>query len=199
MTFNSRNYLMWLIVGLLATAVLSLGAAFAPHVAKRLLLFHGLFGLAGGLLLGWLLAELGVLHPIMPESTGESEASRRKLSPAWLVSSTGAAILILGGINMAWISSHQFRKTQQEQSRRQPEQAAALELLGRMSQDDPELAARYDEERRKLSPTFGDYLAHRVSSLGSWQSPWPTLFWLGELLLAAAIGGWILFRRATAG
>lgn len=208
MTLQYRSFLYWLFLGTLAMAVLSLAAAFAPPMAKRLLLFHAAYGVIGGFGLGWLAAELRVLRPVAEpdslkspaSSTAEPEAtSRRKLCPVWLVSLTGAAILLGGGIHIAKISSEQFRQTQQARARQNPEQAALLEMMAGMSQDDPELAARYEDERRKASPTFQDYLAHRVSGIGTWKEPWPFLFWAGELLLAAGLGGWMLFQRVGAG
>ncbi len=38
------------------------------------------------------------------------------------------------------------------------------------------------------------YLQHRVQMLGHWTSPWPELFWGGELLAGTAGSVWMAFR-----
>lgn len=147
-------------------AVLSLTASFAPPILKRLILFHIVFGMACGMTLVWLAAEI---RPAWKWSL-----------PVW-----GAGICLLGSINMGWLSYQHFRQARAEYAAAHPRDAALQSMLEKFSADDPELKARYEEENRRIEPHFQDFLAHRISPLGDWKSPWPELFWGVELLLAS--------------
>jgi hypothetical protein len=47
--------------------------------------------------------------------------------------------------------------------------------------------------RQKLEYlTFYGYLAHRIpKQWGRWSSPWPAVFWVVEVVLGSALGGWL--------
>ncbi|WP_437206113.1 hypothetical protein [Planctomicrobium sp. SH664] len=174
-----RRRLIWLGCGALGAAVLSVTGTFAPLSLKRLVLFHGLYGAACGYVLGWLAEEI------------QPPPGR------WLF----AAVFLLsvgGCVNLAWLSFRQFETSRRGLAAEQSEQVAALNMLEKMGPTDPESRARYAAERRKYAPEFTDYLAHRVSALGTWSTPWPEFFWLAECLTAGGVAcGMFHWRRGN--
>lgn len=161
-----KRNLAWLAAGLLSVGILSLTASFAPTVFKRLLVFYAVFGVACGMVLVWLAAEL---RPPWKRSL-----------PVW-----GAGLCLLGGINLGWLSFQHFQKARAEYAAAHPRDAALQSMLENLSKNDPELKARYEEENRRIHPRFQDFLQHRISPLGDWKTPWPELFWGLELFLAS--------------
>jgi hypothetical protein len=210
--------LSWVVVSVMGVAVLTLAGAFAPPVARRLVLFHLVYGIVGGFGMSWLAREWGLAGTVpagtaqagtAPAGTDQPEnapseiesdeneeiALSRISGGGWLLPLLGGLILIAGGINMGWVSYRQFEQARRELAGEKSEQLAILSMLEQMSDVDEELARRYEEERRQFAPTFPDYLVHRVSALGKWAPHWAWLFWGSELALAGVSGGWMIRYR----
>jgi len=174
-----KQNLLWLAGGLLSVLILSLTASLAPTVFKRLVLFHVIFGVAAGMVLLWLAAEI--------------RPGWRKSLPVW-----GTMLCLLGAINMGWLSYRQFQKARADFAAANPRDAALQSMLEKLSVNDPELKARYEEEERRIHPRFQDFLAHRISSLGDWKTPWPEMFWSVEVLLSGlCCSGTMWLKRLT--
>lgn len=188
-----KPVLSWLIVSAMGVAVLSLAGAFAPPVARRLVLFHLAYGLLGGVGMGWLAREWGLIGTASVESRDRDESHAAGRS--WLLPILGGTILVAGGVNMGWVSYRQFEQARRELAGEQADQIAILSMLEQMSDVDEELAKRYAEERRQFAPTMSDYQVHRVSALGKWTPLWAWFFWGIELALAGTVGGWVIRRR----
>lgn len=168
--------LLWLGASLLAVLVLSVTGSYAPVPLKRLILFYGIFGIACGVVLRWLRAE------IQPPGN------------RW-VPVAGLVLCALGAVNLAGLSYRQFAQARQALAQQHPQELAAIRMAEKLEASDPQAMQRYAEERRKYEPRFTDYLAHRVSGLGAWKSPWPEIFWGGEVALAGILCG-LTLRRA---
>jgi len=172
-----KQNILWLASGLFSVLILSLTASLAPVVFKRLILFHAIFGAAAGMVLLWLATEI--------------RPSWRKSLPAW-----GAGLCLLGAINMGWLSYRQFQKARADFAAANPRDAALQSMLEKLSVNDPEFKARYEEEERRVHPRFQDFLAHRISSLGDWKTPWPEVFWSVEIFLSGfCCAGTIWLKR----
>jgi 4-amino-4-deoxy-L-arabinose transferase-like glycosyltransferase len=165
----------WLAASLLAAVALSLTASFAPPVLKRLGLYYAVYGIATGFVWSWLAREI------------------RPPRSRWLPI-LGALIGLLGALNMGWLSYGQFRQARLQYAQQHPKDAASLAMLERLSETDPELRLRYQEERQRLDPDFADYLVHRVSSLGDWNLATAATFWGGEVAIATILSGWVFSR-----
>lgn len=173
-----KQNLLWLAGGLLAVGVLSMTASYAPNVMKRLILFHAIYGIACGMVLLWLAAET---HPRWQRSL-----------PLW-----GMGLCLLGACNMGWLSYQHFQKARAEYAAAHPRDAALQAMLEKFSAADPILKERYEEEKRRSNPHFADFLAHRLSNLGDWRSPWPELFWMGEVLLAGVLCAGTMWLKSS--
>ena len=164
-----RARFLWLIVGTLAVGTLSILAGLAPPAAKKLVLLPVLFGCASGLVLGFLAREL-------------------RIPRGGFLWSVSAMILLAGGLHLMSVSYRQFHEMAAAAAAANPQDAMALSLMEQAAEHDPEIAASLREHRRQRDPQLEDYLAHRVSPLGTWPAPWPALFASVELLLATAAG-----------
>ncbi len=167
----------WLASGVVAVLVLSVTASFAPAEMKRLFVFPMVVGAIGGYVLGWLAAEFD-LHP------------RRGFIVAC------AALVLLGGVNLGWVSYRRFAEVQARWVREHPDEAAAMRMVQRLSEFDPKLADGFESRRPLLDPTFLDYLEHRTKGLGTLRRPWPVVIWGGELILASVAGVFVFRRRS---
>lgn len=172
-----RRTACWLVAGIAAIFVLSVAASFAPAEMKRLFVFPMVFGAIGGYVLGWLAGEFE-LHP------------RRGLIVAC------AALVLLGGVNLGWVSYRRFAEVQARWVREHPDEAATMRMVQRLSEFDPELADGFESRRPLLDPTFLDYLEHRTKGLGRLRRPWPAVIWGGELILASVAGVFVFRRRS---
>ncbi len=160
----------WCVASLVITTALSLAAAHAPPRIRLI----GLFSVAFGLLIGWLLAVL---------------AEKLVSHPSRLVMSLVAAILTLGGlIGCGWET---FRL---EQSRlaKSPNDDLALRLMEGMKAQGG--AGDATPAKPSTLTAFRSHLSRRLRQLGDWPSPWPELFWLTELAAGASASVWALRR-----
>ena len=91
----------------------------------------------------------------------------------------------------------QLKEDRQLAAKSSPEQAMAVRMMESAADDDPEIAAELAVLRRRLIPTFADYLAIRTKPLGEWRQPWPIVFWGGEILLACVAGVVVVLRAGS--
>ncbi len=150
---------------------MSLIFAHAPIPFRRLGIFYAAFGFACGVGLKWLMRELSL-----------------KRTPILTV--LVVLIVFTGGGHLGWVSYQNLKTVRTEMRQQYSEQLAMLNFVEGAA--DEETKKEFDKLRREFNPAFGDYLAFRVSLLGSWKAPWPLLLWLGELTIASAIAAWIL-------
>jgi len=158
-------WLSWLARTALVALVLSIAAAHVPTRVKLL----GLFSVVAGSAMGATSAFLTKPHP--------NRVPRR-----WLLAVFLTALVGLAG--STWLA---YRLDAFSQSK-SLQQQMAVTMMKQMERDSGgEIAS---------APTvstineFRWYLARRVKQLGSWPSPWPELFWIGELLAGGAAAVW---------
>lgn len=186
---NWAGLLQWLVLSVLGLTIFTLMAAHAPGRIKLIGPFAVGFGLAAG-------AGLVALARII--------GARRRRFIVWWV----PVFIAAGQIGMA-IESHRLYA---KQVRRDSAGDVNVLKLARFlhegaAPEDPDQKAQYEqmqqsvqkaaeERRRELQEktSFTGYLRHRLSPLGSWPRPWPTVFWLGEVLLGTAAGIWLVIR-----
>lgn len=172
--------LQWFVVAAIGMTMLSLAAVHAPPRIKLLGLFSIGVGVVAGLAFGWLARALDV------------KRSKALLSMTLL--------LIFAGLAFATIESHRiWSATEWEAFENSPNGKIARQSA--MNQTLPKdfktsLQESIDRQRQELS--FENYLSRRVSALGNWRKPWPLVFWISEITIAAFAGGWICWRQADA-
>jgi hypothetical protein len=155
-------------VATVAAAVITAFSSVAPAAFHKLILFSIAYGAAVGGIIVWAASEFGL--------------SRKVGLPLTM-------LLIVCGLTSIAVSRHQrLRQEAQAAAKQDAKQMMGLNLLKSAAADDPEIAADYERHRRRLNPTFADYLAVRVRPLGEWEHPWPSLFWAAELCLALSAG-----------
>ncbi|MFO1095838.1 MAG: hypothetical protein U0992_21410 [Planctomycetaceae bacterium] len=76
-----------------------------------------------------------------------------------------------------------------------PQQMLALRVLEGTMDADPVLQQRFHEERARLQPQFGDYLAVRLQRYGTFPAPWPAVAWSAELFFGGIAAGWMFWKR----
>lgn len=175
----------WFLLGLAGVAVLSGLAGHAPARVRLLLLFPIAFGLLVG-------AGLGLV--------GHNLGLRRSVPVALIVNLLAVAGLAnVARIAYGELAAHARRAVEQD-----PQRLLALRIMESTDLTDPRDRRSYHELRTALQPTFGDYLASRLTGTFGWRpAPWPELVWGGEVLLggiAAAWGAWRMMagvRRTT--
>ncbi len=161
---------IWLMASLVATTAVSLAAAHAPPRVRLI----GLFSIAFGLLVGWMVVRLADLSDVCP--------SRQIVSIA-------AAILALGGlVGNTWETS----RLDQLRTGDPAKERMAEQLIEQMKTQ-PVTGNPIPYDLSKLS-AFRWHLSRRIRQLGRWPSPWPEYFWLAELLTASAASVWFSNR-----
>lgn len=167
--------LKWLVATTLAVWGLSTLSGQLPPRIRLLLLFAIGFGLFAGWSAGVIADEFGV---------------RR----SWSKTATTAVLAVLGLANVAFAAYRQSQETARETVARDPQQLTALRVLEGAMKDDPTLQRRYQEERARLQPDFGDYLSRRLLVFGYVSSPWPAIVWGAEIIAGAAAAAG-MFRK----
>ena len=170
-----QRFLIWTLTSLVVGTALALALAYAPVPMRRLGLTYAVYGIAGGLLIGRLARELHVRKSV-------------------LLPVVGVASLTIGGTQLAWASYQQLRSARDAELASHPEQLAILAMMEKIGESDPKIASDYQQRKSEMQTTFGEYLHFRYTPLGDFQAPWPALFWGLELSLAAALGGWMVWR-----
>ncbi|WP_437185675.1 hypothetical protein SH668x_002789 [Planctomicrobium sp. SH668] len=168
--------LLWVVGSLVAVAVLALTASYVPNVMKRLGVFYFVYGIACGMVMLWLAAEL---RPAFQRSFPY----------------IGGVICCIGACYLGWLSYQRFVDARAEMVASNPHSAAIESAIESFSKDNPELQEWAAASKRGKSLRFVDYLHHRVSSIGDWASPFPELFWICEVLIASIACGWTMQTR----
>ena len=156
---ESGSMLMFALAAVIATAALALAAAHTPSRIRLL----GLYSLAFGLLSALIQTRLAVLLNVRVTA---------------IVIVLIAATTLAGLIGSVCQTVALLPQSKPLDSNFHP--VAAM------------VAARMEntEQVKELVPTFAErmhtYLIRRVSLLGDWSSPWPEIFWGGELILGTA-------------
>ena len=130
----------------------------------------GLFAVGYGLLTGWLIALAAGPTRFVPGRPGVAVTF---------------VLITLGQCGLA-LESHRLHR--------------AAEF--RTFEKSPQSRLPQAERLRHLlheATRFSVYQRHRLSALGQWPSPWPMLFWTGEVLLAGALGTWLACRLWSRG
>lgn len=153
----------WLLVCALVTTGLSLAAAHAPSRIRLI----GLFSIAFGAIIGWFLVQLATRLDTQPSVR--------------LLGLCAVLFTVCGLIGCAWET---FRLEQQSQSKSSKDVLAARMLEQMQGQGESTLEGPTAIQISRWM-SFRRYLARRVQQLGTWPSPWPELFWIFEIMLAA--------------
>lgn len=169
---NEMVWLNWVTRTALVVLALSIVAAQAPPRIKLL----GLFSIVIGGGMGTASAFLTKPHPT-------------RVPRLWLALLFVMALAGLTG--STWLA---FRSDTSSQSK-SPNQQMAETMLKQMERD-----SAGEVNPVPIASTTDDfrwYLTRRVKQLGNWISPWPELFWAGELLFGGAAAAWC-FRFCAA-
>ena len=172
-----KHLLLWVSVSLVLALAIALVAAHAPPPMRRIGLTYGIYGLLTGWLMGYAACEFSLHRSVF-------------------LSFAGSAFILIGGGQVGWSSYQQLQATRAAEIKENPKQLAILNMVEKISETDTQFSESYEKERRRLQPQFDDYLQLRYSEIIKVQSPWPWVAWIAELLLAASLGGWILWRTS---
>lgn len=156
-----------------ALTALALAGAHAPAPVRLI----GLFCMGFGLLAGWILAWL---------SGQILETPHRWVVWPALVLIVVAEVGLTLESHRLWVAA--FERRQQD---------ANASVMLRQLESQPDVPAGFKDEfaqARAERTGFTSYLKARASALGEWDSPWPAVLWLGEMLVGSLAGAW-LFRR----
>jgi hypothetical protein len=175
----------WLLLFLVATASISLGAVYLPPRVKML----GLFAIGLGLVAGWIAARLASIFDLPAVSRAAG---------------CGIVFLsILGGqIGMAVESHRLFRADEERMLAAHPKRLAVLRMLQSVkTPDDPKSKQMADDVRQTIGAhgtSFADYLQFRVSEIGVHSHRLAWAIWIVEIGLGSLAGTWIFRRLAPA-
>jgi hypothetical protein len=142
--------------------------AWVPQEGRKLLLFSIAFALCVGGIAVWVAREY-------------------RLSRRWAVMQSMS--LTIAGLVLIAVQGH--RELCAERKKAEKEESLLVAILEATADPDSALA---EMEARHRAPSFADYLALRVQPLGEWPQPWPWVFWISEILLAAAAGMLLVAR-----
>lgn len=176
MVSDMQRAAVWLVLGLLATAALSGLAGHAPARLRLLLLFPLAFGVLTGSALALLARSL-------------------ELRSRFVTSLTAALLTIGGLVNVARIAYGELAAQARREVAEDPQRLLALQVLGLPEHQDAEGRRAYHLQRMALQPTFGDYLASRLTGVVGWRpAPWPETVWGLEILAGSAAAAWVAWR-----
>jgi hypothetical protein len=154
--------MQWLGVGLVGLTALVLAAAHAPGRIRLL----GLFAIVFGGVCGWGLARI---------------AGALRVNAGRLVGLAIVGVLVAAAETGLTLESWRLHVAER---RREYFEESVKTIPGPLRESAlEELRPIFEREAR-----FPSYLQYRVKNLGDWESPWPVLFWTGELLLGTAAG-----------
>ena len=164
---GSSSVLIWLSACVIFVTALSIAAAHAPARIRLI----GLFSIAFGLVVGWIVVRL---------------ASQLESAPGRCFSMITAMLLSLSGlIGSTWHTSRLVEAS----SGLSGKDALAARLIKELEQQANESG---NENRCRSEVTeFQKYLSRRLQKLGNWTSPWPECFWVTELVAATIAAGWM--------
>jgi hypothetical protein len=155
-------------LAVVGAVVLTAVASVMPAGTRKLVLFAVVFGMGTG----WIVAA----------AAGQFAAPRRTaLLMVPLLTITGLGFVA----QRTW---REYQALQRAADVEHPQHSALSPMLEAIAANDPETAQMLQREQSLQAPSFLEYLAVRTRPLGEWRNPWPTLFWVGELLLASLAG-----------
>lgn len=169
---------IWLVAGIVMTTAAALAAAHSPPRIRLI----GLFSVAFGLVVGWLLARL--------VETLDCHPSRRAIRIA-------AAVFTLCGLIGSTCETVRLNEAQKPKSGTDAIAARIIEQIKMQSstgESDGGISSMTPKESSSLA-MIRRYLSRRLQPLGEWRSPWPETFWCLELCTAAAASVWISTRK----
>ena len=199
---TATRFASWLAGSLILIAVMAAVAARLPVEAKPL----GLYLIGWGALSGWCTGQLALRAGVPFRRTvlvvswimiaggligGTLESYRIKVTPLRLQALKDRAAELqdpLSGPTQTLLSGDNSKDT--------PEVRAAREQLRTMERRRAEMLQAI-EERREFDLQFRGYLSRRVSTLGNWPQPWPTVFWWAEVILGSTLGSWLAWRSIS--
>lgn len=162
------SMMTWLLGCFLATGALAVAAAYAPPRIRLI----GLYSIAFGFLVGWLLVRLAEKLDVVPSR--------------WTMAIV-AALMTLGGLVLCTWETCRIELKSAPRAAKDALEAKLIQQLKTQSINENDVI-------QIESPPLFDFrrhLAKRISQLGKWSSPWPELFWCGELIAAMAASIWI--------
>ena len=162
---------VWLVTSVAAIAALALAAAHAPPRIRLI----GLFSIAFALLVGWLLGRL---------------AERLDAHPSRGLIGTIAVFLSIAGLIGATWEAFRLELSRRPKS---PNDAIAERLIEQMKTQTK--LPPFENREQSALLAFRRYLSGRIRQLGEWSSPWPEVFWISELVTAAAASYWMATGR----
>lgn len=189
----------WTACAIVAVAVLAVVAAQVPERARLLVWFAVAFGLAAG----WVLARLvGTCHVPFPRTIAilsaiviaEGEVATSVLAHRRQVPEL-EMILTQRQDSTNPLAAAEKQFLEQSNDDESPEATAARQQL-RTEHERSERLHREWLEARQRRLTWPGYLQHRVSTVGSWPSPWPECLWIAEIIAGSAFGAWLAARAA---
>ena len=169
------SILIWLIACIISVSALSIAASNAPSRIRLI----GLFSIAFGLVVGWVVVWLA--------SQLQAEPGRR------FTVVTAVLLSLCGLIGSTWQTS----RLDEALSIQSGKDALAARLIKEFERQDKQS----DSDNQSLSEVtdFQKYLSRRLQKLGNWTSPWPECFWVTELVAAAIAAGWMSYQSLSVG
>lgn len=162
--------LIWQIASVVATGAVAVAAANAPPRIRLIGLFPVAFGLLVGLIVTWLRNPFDA-------------------RPGRLTTTIAAVVLALcGWIGATW-ESYRLDKAMFLAS---PQDRMAAQMMQEFEKQSGAPQGPTVNPLREMS--FQEFLGRRLKQLGKWPSPWPECFWVGELLAAATLAGYLAGR-----
>jgi hypothetical protein len=168
-SMHSRLYACcgWIVCSLIFTLAISLAAAHAPPRIRLV----GLFSLAFGVLIGWVLRRLArALDADVPRT----------------VVGVVAMIMTIAGLVGSTCEIFRLEMARRGQS---TNDAIALRMIEEM--ENKTTPPNNEQSAPTQLQEFRRYLADRIRQLGDWPRPWPELFWLGEILAGGVASYWM--------
>jgi len=162
------SLMTWLAACLLATGALAITAAYAPPRIRLI----GLYSIAFGLLVGWLLVRL---------------AEKLDVTPSRWTMMIVAAMLTLGGLALSTWETCRIELKSASQFAKESLEARLIQKMKTQNINENDVI---QIERSPLFD-FRRHLVRRISPLGKWTIPWAELFWCGELIAAMASSIWV--------
>lgn len=178
-TSGDSHPLIIVVLAVGGVALLTEMAIHAPAPARKLVLFSVVYGIG-----------IGAITAI---------ATQRLRFPKFLMLLLAVVTTIAGLVGVAMDSHRRLIAEQRAADAEQKSTPFDPAMLEQLAENDPQLKASLEKQRRSRESRFVDYLALRVRSLGDWTAPWPLVLWIAEIVLAvtACVGIIIRWTRPT--
>jgi hypothetical protein len=171
--------ILWFVLGAVIVGAVSGMLGSGPERIRALVLFPVAFGMLTGAALAFAAWETGI---------------RSRFQVTVL-----SCVLVSGGLLVVAREAYEeLVSLARDRVREDNKRLLGLQLLEDQAARDPAYLKQYLEQRMATRPQFEDYLMGRVSALGIWRSPWPTVCWIVEVLLGTGAAGWLVWRMMSA-